>query len=108
MIIPFGTYITPKRLSGRAGVFCSAASAGIMLSSSGSASTEPMPRSTVRRGIAFFAMNIARLSFPRIVGQAFSLGHPERVPLRLVLLLGQRDSHGERRAADDGGDDRRP
>src|SRR3954447_24845451 len=54
MIIPFGTYITPNRLIGMAAVFCSAVSAGIMLSRSGSASTDPMPRSTVRRAIAFF------------------------------------------------------
>ena len=58
MIMPFGTYITPKRLIGLAGVFCSAESAGTMLSSSGSASTEPRPRSTVRRGIAFLVMII--------------------------------------------------
>jgi hypothetical protein len=31
-----------------------------MLSRSGSASAAPMPRSTVRRGMAFFAMNIGR------------------------------------------------
>ena len=58
MIMPFGTYMTPNRLMGLAAVFCSAESAGTMLSSSGSASIAPMPRSTVRRGIAFFAMII--------------------------------------------------
>ena len=58
MIMPFGTYITPKRLIGLAAVFCSADSAGTMLSSSGNASIAPRPRSTVRRGIAFFEMII--------------------------------------------------
>jgi len=64
MIMPFGTYITPKRLIAFAAVRCRADSAGIMLSSSGSASTEPRPRSTVRRGIAFFEIIIA-MSFGR-------------------------------------------
>src|SRR5262249_15613716 len=58
MIMPFGTYITPKRLIGFAAVFCSADSAGAMLSSSGSASIDPRPRRTVRRGIGFLGMNI--------------------------------------------------
>src|SRR5919198_2520722 len=56
MIMPLGTYMTPNRLIGLAAVFCSADNAGIMLSSSGSASIEPMPRRTVRRGMAFFEM----------------------------------------------------
>ena len=58
MIMPFGTYMTPNRLIGLAAAFCIAESAGIMLSSSGSASIEPRPRNTVRRGIAFFEMII--------------------------------------------------
>ena len=58
MIMPFGTYMTPNRLTGLAAVFCMAESAGTMLSSSGSASIAPMPRRTVRRGIAFFEMII--------------------------------------------------
>ena len=64
MIMPLGTYITPNRLIGLAGVFCSAESAGTMLSSSGSASTDPSPRSTVRLGIAFFAMIMVATSLP--------------------------------------------
>src|SRR5215468_6707102 len=64
MIMPLGTYITPKRLIGLAADVCSADSAGIMLSRSGSASIEPIPRSTVRRGIAIFEMIIARPFLP--------------------------------------------
>ena len=60
MIMPFGTYTTPKRFTGAAAVRARAESAGTMLSSSGSASVAPMPRRTVRRGMAFFAMNIVR------------------------------------------------
>ncbi len=67
MIMPLGTYMTPNRLIGLPGVFCSAESAGIMLSSSGNASIEPMPRSTVRRGIAFFEM---------IIGGPFRFARP--------------------------------
>ena len=75
MIMPFGTYMTPKRLIGLAAVFCIADSAGIMLSSSGSASIDPMPRSTVRRGMAFFEMIIAR-PFP--ARRATLSGSPRR------------------------------
>ena len=63
MIMPLGTYMTPNRWIGLAAVFCNAESAGTMLSSSGNASIEPMPRKTVRRGIAFFAMIMAS-TFP--------------------------------------------
>src|SRR6266516_6568193 len=59
MIMPLGTYMTPNRLNGLAAVFCSAESAGTMLSNSGNASIDPRPRKTVRRGIAFFEMIIA-------------------------------------------------
>src|SRR5712691_4061290 len=58
MIMPFGTYTTPKRFTGLADVLARAESAGTMLSRSGSASVAPMPRRTVRRGMAFLAMNI--------------------------------------------------
>src|SRR5262245_37984192 len=58
MIMPLGTYITLNRLIGLAADFCSADSAGHMLSSSGSATIEPMPRRTARRGRAFFMMII--------------------------------------------------
>ena len=61
MIMPLGTYMTPKRFVGFAAVFCSAESAGTMLSSSGSATIDPRPRSTVRRGIAFFVQIIVFL-----------------------------------------------
>src|SRR5580765_4326688 len=79
MIMPLGTYITPKRLIGLAADVCSADSAGIMLSSSGSASIEPSPRSTVRRGIAIFEMIIASLSYRRS-------GDQESVIRRVGLL----------------------
>ena len=78
MIMPLGTYITPKRLIGLPAVFCSADSAGIMLSSSGSASIEPMPRKTVRRGIDLLVMNI--------INQPFLLHRPESCLLNLVHL----------------------
>src|SRR5260221_12938734 len=93
MIMPFGTYITPKRFTGLAAVPASAESAGTMLSRNGSASVAPMPRRTVRRGIAFLEMNIHRSLFFR---------HAQR----LAALSG---AHAERRAADDAADDgRRP
>ena len=63
MIMPFGTYMTPNRLIGFAAVFAMADSAGTMLSSSGNASIAPMPRNTVRRGIAFLEMIIPSLLF---------------------------------------------
>src|SRR5204862_7335425 len=78
MIMPFGTYMTPNRLIGLPAVFCSADSAGIMLSSSGSASIEPMPRKTVRRGIDRLVMNI--------INQPFLLHRPESCLLNLVHL----------------------
>src|SRR5204863_10076815 len=58
MIMPFSPYTTPKRFTGLAEVLARAESAGTMLSRSGSASVAPMPRRTVRRGMAFLAMNI--------------------------------------------------
>jgi hypothetical protein len=58
MIMPLGTYMTPNRLVGLAADVWSAVSAGTMLSSSGNASIDPIPRRTVRRGIAFFEMII--------------------------------------------------
>ncbi len=56
MIMPFTTYITPNRLIGAAAVRACAVSAGIIPSRSGNASVAPMPRRTVRRGIAFLVM----------------------------------------------------
>ena len=58
MTMPFGTYITPNRVTGLAAVFCSAVSGGTIASSSGSASVAPMPRRTVRRGIAFLVISM--------------------------------------------------
>ena len=46
-----------SRRAGRAGVRVMAVSAGTMASSNGSATAAPIPRSTVRRGKAFFVMN---------------------------------------------------
>src|ERR1700716_722394 len=85
MIMPFGTYTTPKRFTGLAAVLARADSAGTMLSRNGNASVAPMPRSTVRRGTAFFAMNMPSL-----------------------LLLAPRRAHAERRAVENAADDRRP
>src|SRR5580704_12503301 len=62
MIMPFGTYTTPKRLMGLAGVAAKAEKAGTMLSSSGSASVAPIPRRTARRGIAFLKTIIFQTS----------------------------------------------
>ena len=79
MIMPLGTYTTLKRLIGLAAVFCSADSAGIMLSSSGSASIEPMPRRTVRRGIDFLLMNM-------ITPSSLSIRHsPQRTFVSCVV-----------------------
>ena len=60
--MPLGVYTTPKRLVGLAAVVRSADRAGTMLSSSGSASAVPRPRSTVRRGIAFLVTIMNRTS----------------------------------------------
>src|SRR5947209_712285 len=54
-MIPFGTSMKDRRI-GAAG---SAASAGVMASSTGRASTAPVPRRKARRGIDFLAMIIA-------------------------------------------------
>ena len=56
MIMPLTMYITPKRLIGLAAVRACAVSAGTIPSRSGNASAAPIPRSTVRRGIAFLVM----------------------------------------------------
>ena len=58
MLIPFGTYTAPSRLTGRAAVFRMAANAGTMPSSNGSAMPAPRPRSTVRRDKHFFVITI--------------------------------------------------
>ena len=49
-----------KRLFGSAAVLTSGVPAGIIESSSGSASVTPMPRRNVRRGRCFFVMNMIR------------------------------------------------
>src|ERR1700736_4316074 len=92
MIMPLGTYITPNRFTGLAAVFAMADSAGTMLSRNGNASVAPMPRSTVRRGIAFLEINIALLLFFRHAKRWPALDRP----------------HAERRARDNACDDRRP
>ena len=58
MTMPFGTYITPNRVIGVAAVFWSAVKGGTIASSSGKASVAPMPRRTVRRGIAFLVISM--------------------------------------------------
>ena len=50
-----------KRLLGSAAVFTCAVAAGIIESSSGSASVTPMPCRKVRRGRCFLVMNIVVL-----------------------------------------------
>src|SRR5262245_2187650 len=59
MIMPFGTYMRPKRLTDLAAVCAIADSAGTMLSSSGNATAAPRPRNTVRREMAFFVTYIS-------------------------------------------------
>ena len=61
MTMPIGTYIAAKRMIGSAAVLPTAVKAGTMPSSRGNASVVPIPRSTVRRLMAFFVMNITRL-----------------------------------------------
>src|SRR5947208_10314932 len=84
MIMPFGTYMSPNRLMGFAAVFAMAESAGIMLSSSGSATAAPNPRSTVRREICFFVMNMA-ISFLRYLSVA--LADWRAAPSDAVLIV---------------------
>src|SRR5437773_1590988 len=123
MIMPFGTYTTPKRFTGLAEVLARAESAGTMLSRSGSASVAPMPRRTVRRGMAFLAMNIRHsLTLDLPDAPAFAraccptramAGKPDLPDLSdLSDLSGLSDlsdlsgrAHAERRAVDDAADD---
>jgi hypothetical protein len=56
MIMPFGTYTAPKRLTGLAAVLPTAVSAGTIPSSRGNANVTPRPRSTVRRDIFFLVI----------------------------------------------------
>src|SRR6267154_902227 len=58
MIIPFGGYITPNRVTGFAAELCIAVRAGTIASSCGSASVVPRPRSIVRRGMAILVINM--------------------------------------------------
>src|SRR5687767_4654848 len=62
MTMAFGTYTTPKRLIGLAAVFVTAVSAGTIPSSNGNATVAPMPRSIVRRDMAFFVIIISPAS----------------------------------------------
>src|SRR5439155_934866 len=114
MIMPFGTYTTPKRFTGLAEVLARAESAGTMLSRSGSASVAPMPRRTVRRGMAFLAMNIRHsltldLPDPPAFARACCptramAGKPDLPDLSDLSDLSGR-THAERRAVDDAADD---
>src|SRR5215475_5134869 len=69
MSAPCGMYMNPVRIGLAASVFANAVAAGIIASSSGSASEAPMPRRNVRRGIESFEMNITPRQFH--VVQAF-------------------------------------
>src|ERR1700687_2277193 len=95
MIMPFGTYTTPKRLTGLAGVAAKAEKAGTMLSSSGSASVAPIPRRTVRRGIAFFKTIIFQPS-SLLLPRSTRLGQTHR-----LLPRAPHDAHAKGRAVDD-------
>src|SRR6476660_624749 len=95
MIMPFTTYITPKRLIGLAAVTACSVSAGTIPSSSGSANVAPMPRSIVRRGIAFLVMIMPMLLLRTAARPAFERRRGAR-------------THPERCAFDDGHDDGGP
>src|SRR5207244_5248439 len=58
MIMPFGMYITPRRLIGFAGVLPRADNAGTIASNTGNASIAPRPRNTVRRETTLFVISI--------------------------------------------------
>src|SRR5580658_6730687 len=86
MIMPFGTYMTPKRLTGDSGDAARAVNAGTMLSSSGNASAAPAPRNIARREMAFLKTIM--------LGLFTSLSN-------LHLIIGAGRAHAERRAPDD-------
>src|SRR5579863_2843477 len=91
MIMPFGTYMTPKRLTGR--VAARAENAGTMLSSSGNASAAPAPRNIARREIAFLkTIMLGLLTFLSNLHRGIGFGR----------------THGERRAPDDPENNIRP
>src|SRR4051812_19086180 len=97
MMTPFGTYTTPRRLSGLPAVLASAESAGTIPSRSGSASVAPSPRNTARRGIALFEM--IGILLPSYVFTWCTHGSSRLRPGRLRLSV----AHGarlERRALD--------
>src|SRR4029434_742031 len=87
MIMPLGTYITPKRLTGFAALLPTAVNAGTMPSSNGSASVAPIPRSILRRDNAFLVIIIR---------------------LAPTLSLSRNDAHRERLASHDLRNERRP
>src|SRR5579863_3419599 len=101
MIMPFGTYTTPKRLTGLAEVAAKAEKAGTMLSSSGSANVAPIPRKTVRRGIAFLKTIIFEASSFRLRGARLGQAHG-------LLARAPHDAHAKGRAVDDTKYDSRP
>src|ERR1700729_2055328 len=89
MIIPFGTYMTPKRLMGRAGVAARAVNAGTMLSSSGNASAAPAPRNIARREMAFLkTIMLEFLTFPtcRAHAERHTFDDPENNSGPAVIL----------------------
>src|SRR5271154_1306147 len=95
MIMPFGTYTTPKRLIGLVGDAAKAEKAGTMLSSSGSARVAPIPRSTARRGIAFLKTIIFQTS-------SFRLPLDSRLrQTHRLLMRAPHDAHAKGRAVDD-------
>ena len=101
MLMPLGTYTAPSRLMGRAALLRTAANAGTMLSSSGSAMVAPRPRSAVRRDRYFFVITIWNPSSAMPIGMTTRL---------LLLLRDRRDlarlPHLERLTPGDAQDER--
>src|SRR5712691_7189009 len=76
--IPFGVCMNAKRI----GRVVAAPNAGVMASSTGKASVAPIPRRTVRRGIAFLKSTIANP--PHLKRCAFDDAKDDRRP-RLII-----------------------
>ncbi len=68
MTMPFGTYTVQNRVTGAAAARASAAEAGSIRSSSGSARVAPTLRSTVRREIASLGMIMTPTSASETAG----------------------------------------
>src|SRR5262245_24467110 len=98
MIAPCGKYTNASLGLGLPAVCASTVPAGIIASSSGSATVAPRPRSIVRRDRCFLVTNIVAL---------LSLGGGGLRRDRLVLVGGWRRAELERLAVRDAGENRR-